>query len=137
MRIADAVLSFFQSQKGEVYSPIEIARYAGFNRNTIRRVLQELHAVGALDKPQRGQYTIAEEIYFRHYVAMLAYCGGDKKSFYALTYDTSNQSLERKLLDALLLDTISDCGNHRETGYSVMADNSVTAVYPVIEIGEL
>lgn len=140
VRIFDAVYLFFKAEKGETYSPIEVANLAKFNRNTIRRILQELHAAGALDKPSRGKYTLAAEVWFRHYVATVEYCSGEKFYSYAVTFTDTPTSVERELLNAIVEETIDSCGNHEETGYSVMptSDGRTSSnTYPSIETGEL
>ena len=76
---------------------------------------------------------------FRHYTSTLHYCGGKKRSFYALTYATDDQTLEDELLGEIESQTINSCSPAREDyGYSVdFVDGGGNPEYPNIEFGEL
>lgn len=140
VRILDSVLSFFQQNPEFGYTPSSVASELSLNRNTVRRVLQELFQSGALDKFERGYYALAAEVWFRHYVATIEYCSGEKFYSYAVTFTNSPTSAEHELLNAIIEATIDSCGNHEETGYSVMPTNDGRTgnnTFPNIETGEL
>lgn len=138
MTIKDDVLSFFQENFG-IFSPSQVADELGFNRNTIRRVVQELLAEGEIERPAHGIY-VGTSVTYRHYLASTAYCDGKKRSFYVLTFSSSDESLEDELFNRLIEETIDDCGNHKETGYSIHQTDEgrrKNNTYPNVEIGEV
>lgn len=120
-------------------TPRIIADDLKLNYNSVRSALQSLYRAGIVERPDRGIYVIIDQ-FFRHYLSALAYCGGKKVQYYALTFDEDNSSMESELLNAIINETIDSCGNHEDTGYEISETTegkNDENTYPQIEVGRL
>lgn len=109
--------------------------------STVADALSRLVQLEIADRVSRGRYVLAgEEIFFRHYLSALAYCGGKKIQFYALTFDVNDLDREEELFNAIIEETFDSCGNWDDTGYEITESNEGMDSgnsYPEIEVGRL
>lgn len=91
--IKDTVRSFLKSAQ-DIFSPSRIADTLGLNRNTIRRVMQELKREGVVDKPQRGLYVYKPEV--AHVYKFVGFKDGEKiTSTFTTDHLLSDREIER------------------------------------------
>ena len=90
--------------------------------------------------PEDEEFGILESFDFRQkFVSGLFYCGGEKRQFFAQTFEQNNEDREPELLDRLE-ESFQNCSDIRENfGYSddFVARDVIGAQYPEIEVGEL
>ena len=106
----------------------------GFLDNVIR-FIEQFRPGGAVIEPEpdtEGDYT-------RKFVSGLVYCGGIKRTVFAVTFDLEDQDLEDELLQAIESETSSQCseirenfGYSEETGFDLSPGNPE---YPEITVG--
>lgn len=75
----------------------------------------------------------------RKFISGLFYCGGNKRQFYALTFEQNDTDREDELLQVLEA-TFTNCSDMREDhGYSTdrVDKSEVSAIFPDVETGEL
>ena len=106
----------------------------GFLDNVIR-FIEQFRPGGTVIEPQPAP----EGDYIRKFVSGLVYCGGNKRTVFAITFDTEDFDVEDELLEAITSDTSDQCSEIRENfGYSEesgFTESQADPEYPEITVG--